>query len=96
MQDKLAVFTHAAGAVTEGVDETVYPVIEDPPLKAGAVQLTVTCALPGEPVTPVGDADVVDGGVGDCENDEEPAVRARFSPFPVRSVIEDPVPSLKS
>jgi hypothetical protein len=45
----------AAVAVNPPGDEvTVYPVIWDPPLEAGAVQVTVAWALPAVAVTAVG------------------------------------------
>ena len=50
----LAVFTHPAGAVTEGEEVTVYPVTADPPFDAGAVQETFTRLEDATTVTPVG------------------------------------------
>jgi hypothetical protein len=37
-----------------GLAVTVYAVIAAPPVLAGAVQLTVACAFPAAPLTPVG------------------------------------------
>ena len=34
--------------------DTVYPVMAEPPVLAGAVQETLICVLPGVAVTPVG------------------------------------------
>jgi hypothetical protein len=46
-----------------GTDVTVYPVIALPPLDAGAVKLTVACALPPTAVTAVGAPGAVAIGV---------------------------------
>ena len=54
VQERFSVFTHAAGAVTAGVEITVYPVILLPPLDPGALQLTIEDALAFVPPTPVG------------------------------------------
>ena len=47
--------------IPPGVDVIVYLVIADPPLLAGAVKLTVVCALPATAVTFVGAPGVVLG-----------------------------------
>ena len=73
----LAVFTQLDGAETDGEDETVYPVIAEPPVEAGAVQETVTCALPTVPVTPVG-APATVAGVTAVEADDELDVPIEF------------------
>ena len=46
-----------------GLAVTVYPVIVDPPVDAGALQLIVACVLPAMAVTSVG-APGTDVGVG--------------------------------
>ncbi len=40
--------------IPPGLEVTVYDVIGEPPLEAGAVKLTVACALPAVAMTPVG------------------------------------------
>ena len=44
-----------------GFEVTVYPVIAEPPLLAGAVNVTVTCAFPSVAVPIVGAPGVVEG-----------------------------------
>src|SRR5260370_14805507 len=39
----------AVAVIPPGDEVTVYPLIWDPPLEAGAVQVTVACALPAGP-----------------------------------------------
>jgi hypothetical protein len=41
-------------AMPPGLAVTVYEVIGEPPLDAGAAQVTVACPLPGVALTPVG------------------------------------------
>ncbi len=43
-----------AAVMPLGLDVTVYDVIALPPFEAGAVKLTLACALPATAVTPVG------------------------------------------
>ena len=50
--------------LASGLDVTVYVVMAAPPLFAGAVQDTVTLALPGMPETPVGAPGTVRGVTG--------------------------------
>ena len=47
-----------------GDDVTVYPVITEPPLEVGAVQLTVACAFPAVALTLVGAPGTVIGVTG--------------------------------
>ena len=47
-----------------GFDVTLYEVIALPPLDAGAVKLTLACALPAVAVTPVGAPGTVAGALG--------------------------------
>lgn len=54
VQDVDAVFVQPTGAVTDGDEVTVYPVIVAPPFEVGALQLSETDPLPEVPVTPVG------------------------------------------
>src|SRR5258708_33858454 len=61
----------AVAVIPPGDEVTVYPLIWDPPLEAGAVQVTVAWALPagarppgGGPRGPPGGAPPVGGGAG--------------------------------
>ena len=57
----LEIFEQAGGVATTGDDVTVYPVIAEPPVDAGAVQLTVASKEPATAVTPVGAPGTVTG-----------------------------------
>jgi hypothetical protein len=63
-----------AGPVFEkppGLEVTVYPVIGEPPLLAGAVNVTVACAFPFVAVPIVGAPGTVEGGEGVTEFEAE-------------------------
>jgi hypothetical protein len=57
-----------------GTADTRYPVIAEPPSEAGAVQETVTCALPATPLTAVGTSGEPTGAAGVAEAEEADGV----------------------
>src|SRR3954464_13067919 len=59
-----------------GEEVTVYPVMALPPLDAGAVQLTLACALPAVAVTPVGAPGTPRGTIAADGADADPAPAA--------------------
>lgn len=62
-----AVAPAVVAVILPGEAVTVYPVIEDPPLLIGAVQLMDACALPPTPATPVGGVGTVAAGVTEAD-----------------------------
>ena len=57
--------------ILPGFEVTVYPVIGDPPLLAGAVNVIVACAFPFVAVPIVGAPGTVEGAVGVTEFEAE-------------------------
>lgn len=63
------VLVHPTGAVIDGDEETLYPVIADPPSEVGALQVITASVFPAVADTPVGAPGTVRGVIAEDGDD---------------------------